>query len=262
MLDPLFKKDERSHSRVQQEPERKINDLTVVQLIPLSLDQCKTLASQLGIQDVEAFAKGIERNGLEAFAERPGDVTDLAEYWKVFGEFGPFAKMVEHGVQYKLKEPDKYRPDNEALSPQKAREGADRIAAALTLAKSFTLRAPGYDSDPGLAAGALDPAAILDDWIDAERNALLRRGIFAPATYGRIRFHHRSTQEYLTASWLDRLLHASAPREEIWNLLCRSLRRRNGRAFLAACGRLARVVARRHPGRNHRSRTDSPHGLR
>jgi hypothetical protein len=184
LLDPFFKEDERPHSRVWEEPARKINDLIVIQLVRLSLDQCKTLASQLRIQDVEAFVKGIERNGLEAFPERPGDVIDLAEYWRDFGEFGPFAEMVEHGVQHKLKEPDKYRPDNAVLSPEKAREGADRIAAALTLAKSFTLRAPGYDNDPGLAAGAIDPAAILDKCTDAERNALLRRGIFAPATYG------------------------------------------------------------------------------
>jgi hypothetical protein len=154
LLDPLFKEDERPQSRVWQEPGRMINDLTVVQLVPLSLDQCKTLASQLGIQEVEAFIKGIERNGLEAFTERPGDVIDLAAYWKDFGEFGPFAKMVGHGVQHKLEEPNKYRSDNEALSPEKAREGADRIAAALTLAKSLTLRAPGYDNDPSRSTGA------------------------------------------------------------------------------------------------------------
>ena len=38
-----------------------------------------------------------------------------------------------------------------------------------------------------------DPELILNDWTDAERNALLRRGVFAPSTYGRIRFHHRAT---------------------------------------------------------------------
>lgn len=219
LLDPLFKEDNSARSRKKQEPDQKLNNLIVVQLVPLSLDQCKTLAIDLGVQHVEAFVKGVEQNGLEAFSERPGDVIDLASYWKDFGKFGSFAHMVEHGVQHKLTETDKYRPDNEALSLHKARQGAERIAAALTLAKSFTLRAPGHDNDAGLAAGALDAAAILDDWTDAERNALLRRGIFAPATYGRIRFHHRSTQEFLTASWLDRLLRGSGSREEIWNLL-------------------------------------------
>jgi hypothetical protein len=73
--------------------------------------------------------------------------------------------------------------------------------------------------DPSFAAGALDPAEILPDWTEARRNALLRRGIFAPATYGRIRFHHRSTQEYLTARWLDRLHRNNCPPNEVFQLL-------------------------------------------
>jgi hypothetical protein len=219
LLDPLFKEEKRSGSRALEETKLEINDLTVVQLVPLSLDQCRVVATYLGIQNVDAFIKGVEQNGLEAFAERPGDVIDLVEYWKEFGKFGSFAQMVEHGVEYKLREIDQYRPDNEALSLEKAREGAERIAAALTFAKSFTLRAAGHDNEGGLAAGALDAATILNNWTEAKRNALLRRGVFAPATYGRIRFHHRSTQEYLTARWLDRLLRGSGPRQEIWNLL-------------------------------------------
>ena len=127
--------------------------------------------------------------------------------------------MLEHSIARKLIERDPHRPDNEAISLEDAREGAERLAGALTFGKSFTLRAPGHDPDPSLAAGALDPAEILPDWNDARRNALLRRGIFAPATYGRIRFHHRSTQEYLTARWLDRLLHNNCPRSEVFRLL-------------------------------------------
>jgi hypothetical protein len=127
--------------------------------------------------------------------------------------------MLEHSITRKLAERDPYRPDNETISPQDAREGAERLAGALTLGKSFTLRAPGYDPDPSLAAGALDASDILPDWTDARRNALLRRGIFAPATYGRVRFHHRATQEYLAARWLDRLINNNCPRIEIFELL-------------------------------------------
>ena len=47
--------------------------------------------------------------------------------------------------------------------------------------------------------GVLDAATILPDWTPAERQALLRRALFDPATYGRVRFHHRSVQEYLAA---------------------------------------------------------------
>jgi len=59
---------------------------------------------------------------------------------------------------------------------------------------------------------------VLDKWTDAECNALMRRGVFAPSTYGRIRFHQRSTQEYLTARWLDRQLRAGW-RAEVWELV-------------------------------------------
>ena len=53
--------------------------------------------------------------------------------------------------------------------------------------------------------GTLDASMILTDWNEAERRSLLRRAIFDPATYGRVRFHHRSVQEYLAARCLKRL---------------------------------------------------------
>jgi hypothetical protein len=220
LLDPIFKQKEPSRTRPSsREIDRKPNELLVVQLVPLDLNQCRLLAAHFGVPNADEFVNGIRQNSLEAFAERPGDVIDLADYWGSYGQFGPFVQMVEHGISHKLSEISSHRADNDALSLQRAREGAERLAAALTLGKSFTLRTPGHEADPGLATGALDTSEILDDWTEAERNALLRRGIFAPATYGRIRFHHRSSQEYLTARWLDRLLRGSGRREEIWNLI-------------------------------------------
>ncbi|MCK5354737.1 MAG: hypothetical protein KAJ63_06430, partial [Methyloprofundus sp.] len=122
--------------------------------------------------------------------------------------------MTEYAVKQKLTELDPYRPDNNVLNYQKARDGAERIAAALTLGKTFTLQAP----DSASPSDALKPRKLLG-WTDAECNALLRKGIFTPATYGRIRFHHRSTQEYLTSQWLKRLLQEGCPHSEIFGLL-------------------------------------------
>ncbi len=219
LLDPIFKPKNRPSTPWNPEPQRKPNELLVVQIVPLTIEQCRNLSGWLGVNDVDSFVGAINNSGLDTFTERPGDVIDLADYWKSYGRFDSFAAMVEHSINQKLKEIDTYRPDNETLTLQKARHGAERIAAALTLGKSFTVRAPGHDPDPSLASGALDPALILNDWTDAERTALLRRGVFAPSTYGRIRFHHRATQEYLTAQWFHRLLESSCPRSEIWNLI-------------------------------------------
>jgi hypothetical protein len=223
LLDPIFKQQSPQSSAKSDADndanDNHLNDLTVVQLVPLSLDQYRGLATSAGVTNVDQFVDAITKQGLESFTERPGDLLDLADYWKSHDKFGSFAEMLEHSIARKLTERDPHRPDNETISPEDTREGAERLAGALTLGKSFTLRAPGYDPDPSLAAGALDAAQILPDWTEARRNALLRRGIFAPATYGRIRFHHRSTQEYLTARWLDRLLHNNCPRNEVFRLL-------------------------------------------
>jgi hypothetical protein len=219
LLDPLFKEKHSSSGVATETADEHLDDLTVVQLAPLSTDQYRSLAATAGVTDVDPFVAAITKQGLEAFTERPGDLLDLADYWQSHGKFGSFSEMLDHSIARKLTERDPHRPDNEMISPDDARQGAERLAGALTLGKSFTLRAPGHDPDPSLAAGALDPAAILPDWTGARRNALLRRGIFAPATYGRIRFHHRSTQEYLTARWLDRLVRSNCPLSEVWQLL-------------------------------------------
>jgi hypothetical protein len=218
LLDPIFNKKQKSTRRAEIAAE-KPNELLVIQLVPLSTEQYRTLAKHSGVTDLDGFVAGIDRHGLEAFAERPGDLLDLADYWKTHRQFGPFVEMVEHSITRKLRERDTHRSDNEILSLAEARGGATRLAAALTFGKSFTLRAPNHDPDPSLAVGALDAIPILHDRNEAQCNATLRRGVFAPATYGRVRFHHRSTQEYLTAKWLDGLLAANCPLSEIWQLL-------------------------------------------
>jgi hypothetical protein len=218
LLDPIFERNEPKHPKRGKDVEKK-PDMLVVQLVPLTEDQRRTFAQAAGIRDVDAFLGAIERQGLDTLAERPGDMLELVQYWIDHKKFGTLTAMTEAAVAAKLNEPDKYRPDNTHLAYAKAREGAERLAAAMTLAKTFTLIAPAQEPDPSLASGALDPAALLDDWNVAECNALLRRGIFAPSTYGRVRFHHRSTQEYLASRWLKRLLENGCQRSEIFGLV-------------------------------------------
>ncbi len=218
LLGPIFDQPVRTNQSEKNEMP-KPHELLVIQLVPLDGEQSTNLASAAGVADTDAFATELLKAGLEAFRQRPGDVLDLAAYWNQHKAFGTLGEMVEFSIGHKLSEADSHRAGNETLSVAEARAGAERLAAALTLGKSFTLRAPGSDSDPSLTVGAIDPVFVLDDWSDAKRNALLRRGVFAPATFGRIRFHHRSTQEYLTARWFDRLLGQGCPKAEIWNLI-------------------------------------------
>ena len=144
-----FDKDEKEQSRKPAQNAENLEELTVVQLAPLSTDQYSELAKAASVKDIETFTAAISKHGLTTLTERPGDLLDLANYWNTHGAFGPFAKMLEHSVLRKLAEPDPHRADNETLSPEDAVWGAERLAAALTLGKSFTLRAPGDNLTPG-----------------------------------------------------------------------------------------------------------------
>ena len=119
LLDPIFNKKSQTTTHPDEKPGRKPNELLVMQLVPLSTEQCQSLATALGVKDANTFVAAINQNGLDAFSERPGDLIDLAEYWKTHGRFASFAEMVEHNIDRKLKEWDAFRPDNEILSDGK-----------------------------------------------------------------------------------------------------------------------------------------------
>lgn len=219
LLAPIFNRSEKTRQHSIAPPEPIPSGLLVVQLTPLSIEQQKRLAVAAGVSNIDAFTEAVEHSGLGAMTERPGDMLDLVSYWKENDGFGSLCEMTELSVVQKLREEDAFRADAPLLPPEKAYQGAERLAAALTLGKTFTLKSLGQEPDPFLAAGAVEPRDVLVDWNGGEQTALLRRGIFTPATYGRIRFHHRSTQEYLTATWLDRMLSSNCPLEEVWQFL-------------------------------------------
>lgn len=99
------------------------------------------------------------------------------------------------------------------------RTGAERLALALTLTRARTIRSPELTIDSDRGEGVLDPKEILTDWNEKERQALLRRALFDPATYGRVRFHHRSVQEYLAACRLRMLREKGMPAKRLYRLL-------------------------------------------
>lgn len=176
--------------------------IVVVAMARLSKAQRATYLRARKLTDIPKFELALFRQGLTPMAERPGDLALMVGYWKKHGRFGSLKEMTEFSVKVRLSERDS-RPDSAHLTPNKARRGAERLAAALTLGRRLTLLA-GRIEDAG--DDAIEPAAVLPDWTAQERKALLRRGVFAPASYGHVRFHHRSVVEYLTACWFERLL--------------------------------------------------------
>ena len=189
-----------------------------VAMLPMRDEQIKLFAEWRGIGDPGAFLAEIARQDASNFARRPRDLTDLIEVWSSSGRLGTRAEQHEANVAAKLKD-DPDRPDRGVLTDTEARLGAERLALALALTRTRTIRSPDQSLHSRRADGVLDAATILPDWTPAKRQALLRRALFDPATYGRVRFHHRSVQEYLAAQRLLGLHEKGMPTKALFRLL-------------------------------------------
>ena len=193
-------------------------DVQTVTMLPMSDAQITRFAEQAGVHDAEAFLNEITQQNAWTFARRPLDLTQLIATWTSLGRLGTRAEQHEANITAKLKD-DPDRPDHNVLPDTKARLGAERLALALALTRARTIKTPEQALDVQWAEGVLDAASILPDWTEAERQALLRRALFDPATYGRVRFHHRSVQEYLAARHLQTLREKGMSTKTLFRLL-------------------------------------------
>lgn len=168
-----------------------------VGLLPLSDSQIKEFARDQGVNDPESLLVDLRRRNAEEFARRPQDLIELCADWRDFKRIRTHKEQVAANIRIKLK-PREDRPEPAELSVDKAMDGASRLALALMLTRRLTLR-HNAKADVAGEGVALDPSAILSDWSAGEIKALLERPLFGFASYGRVRFHHRSIAEYLAA---------------------------------------------------------------
>lgn len=189
-----------------------------VLLMPLGKRQIETFASARGTVDVPRFMEELRRRDAWPFARRPLDLEGLLDVWEASGKLGSRREQHEADIGRGLKDhPD--RRDQALLSHAQAVEGVERLALAMLLARTRTIRSPEHAMQQGSDQHALSAEEILDDWSPKQVQALLRRGIFDPATYGRVRFHHRSVQEFLAARRLVKLRELGMPEREVRKLL-------------------------------------------
>ncbi|MBX3516808.1 MAG: hypothetical protein KF815_07690 [Rhodospirillales bacterium] len=175
---------------------------SLVTLRPLDSRRVRKLTEALGVADTDAFMAAVEQAGLEAYCTRPRDVEWLVSFWQQRNRFGSLTEMIEASIEARLREVNEQRTSRDPLSPDHARAGAEALAAALTLGKTFTISLSHSAAQSAVIERSVSAQRALPDWKQAEIDALLTRAIFDPATLGRVRFHHRSTQEYLAACWL------------------------------------------------------------
>ena len=178
-------------------------DWRTVALIPLSDAQIIEFCSDQRVEDPAALQKDLKRRNAEEFARRPQDLIELCADWREHKRIRTHRDQVAANVRIKLlPRDDRHEPAQ--LSVDKAIDGASRLALATMLTRRMTIRHSAA-SDVIDQDAALDPAKILSDWKPNKRKALLERPLFGFASYGRVRFHHRSVVEYVAAERLRAL---------------------------------------------------------
>ena len=189
-----------------------------VEMLPMNDPQIRHFAEKSGVIDSTEFIAEIRQQNAWIFAGRPLDLSDLIGTWRSSGHLGTRSEQHETNVKSKLKD-DPGRPDRGVLNDAKAQLGAGCLALALTLTRTRSIRSPEQTADIPREDRVLDAAAILHEWTEEERQTLLRRALFDPATYGRVRFHHRSVQEYLAARYLRTLRERGMYKKSVLRLL-------------------------------------------
>lgn len=175
----------------------------IVGLTSLSQPQIEKLAGACGVKDVPALIAEIDRKRAWEFARRPQELIEICSYWNEHGQLGTRSQQVAEDIRRKLQETGE-RKRHVTLSDAKALEGAERLALAQILTRKRTIRFSDLSLDAAEQESATDPSIILDDRSENERAELLQRPLFGFASYGRVRFHHRSVVEYLAAQRLNR----------------------------------------------------------
>ena len=192
-------------------------DWRTVGLMPLSDEQIVEFAEGQGIEEPEALLADLVKRNAQEFARRPQDLIELCADWREHKRIRTHRDQVATNVRMKLL-PRENRREPAELSVDRAIEGASRLALTLTVTRRMTIR-HSAKSDDIKDEAALDPSAILSDWEPNEIRALLERPLFGFASYGRVRFHHRSVAEYLAAERLRSLRKRGMTHRELKRLL-------------------------------------------
>lgn len=193
-------------------------EFTVVSLVDLSEAQVRLFAQARQVSDVDALLEEVERADAWSFTTRPLDLEELLEFWTTNKRIGSRLELLRTSIDNRLREQDQTRDELSPLTLERAREGVRLIAAACTLTHQQTIAVP----DGAKSVRGLPLESLLSDWSAKEIVTLLQRAVFDEEIYGTVRFHHRSTREYLTAEWFTGLLKKNTSRRAIEGLFFRT----------------------------------------
>lgn len=218
---PINRDPQQDKASKQKEENNEHPEVLVVTLLPLTPSQVEHYASAKGVRNPQEFIAALEEGNAWAFAGRPLDVEFLYGYWNEKGHLGDLTELSEYMIAKLLAEvPNREKQD--VLTLERAREGAEYLAAAAVLCRRLKFKIADAVEVPG--ESLLSPADVLPkSWLPKDRCALMDRALFDAATHGAMSFHHRYHTEYLAASWIARLMAHNCGMDALEDLLFATL---------------------------------------
>ena len=107
--------------------------------MPFTQEEIKAFAALQCVADPEALLADIRKRDAEECAQRPQDLIELRTDWKDHRRIRSHGEQVATNVINKLK-PRIDRAEKARLSPERAQEGASRLALAALLTRKLTIR--------------------------------------------------------------------------------------------------------------------------
>ncbi len=186
-------------------------------LRPLTSDQMRLYATGKQAEGAEAMIAEIVSAQMADLAGRPKDLDDIISFWGTNRRLGKRLEMVGASVARKMVEHDLDRSERDALTPDLAESGANKLAASTALMQQTKIVVP----DQGAPTDGFAVIAVLPGWSTQNCASLIARPIFEPETYGYVRFDHRNSKEFLAAKWFLNLI-AQGHRRRIETLFFRT----------------------------------------
>jgi hypothetical protein len=195
-------------------------EASVFSLDPLSSSEANRCATAFGLKDEHHFWAGVADGDYEFMATRPLDLRWMVLLWNERRSLGTYSELIEANITNRLREfNESYEAAGEVLSVDQLRAGASELAAAAEFGGCafFTL-----DLNVAPVGGELPPHTVLANWHPTAVRRLLATAVFDEASFGRVKFHHRSIREFLAAEWVAKQLALGVPLQRLQGLFASS----------------------------------------
>ncbi|GLQ73164.1 NACHT domain-containing protein [Vibrio penaeicida] len=191
--------------------------LNVYGLRPIDRSMIQTYCSESGVKNVGDLLDEVERLGLWNLAERPFDLDIIITKWLDDQSLDGRLNLLQHSIDVRLSE--RHNDARKPLNLDKAREGAQRLAAAVILTGNVGINVP----DAEKVKQGIEADIILYDWDREDVKSLLECGLFNDIIYGAVRFRHRDIRELLAAQFFSSLLKEEGLRSQIESYFVREV---------------------------------------